>query len=80
MSSYSSYSDTQDTSDDADMSLKEVLIKKFENKTAKLYNDDRRKPVYQSVIDSITKENASELCKYFGVTTVQEAKKFVENV
>ena len=34
--SYSSYSDTQDTSDDAGMSLKEVLIKKFKNKTAKL--------------------------------------------
>ena len=31
---YSLYSDTQDTSDDAGMSLKEVLIKKFKNKTA----------------------------------------------
>ena len=34
MESYSSYSDAQDTSDDADMSLKQVLIKKLENKTA----------------------------------------------
>ena len=34
MESYYSYSDTQDTSDDAGMSLKQVLIKEFENKTA----------------------------------------------
>ena len=34
MELYYSYSDTQDTSDDAGMSLKEVLIKELENKTA----------------------------------------------
>ena len=80
MESYSSYSDTQDTSDDDGMSLKQVLIKKFENKIAKLDNNDGRKPIYQSVIDNIKKENASELCEYFGIITVQEAKYFVANV
>ena len=61
------------------MELKQVLINEFENKIAEL-DDDRRKPIYQSVIDNITNENEDELCEYFVITTVQEAKEFVKNV
>ena len=62
------------------MKLKQVLINKFENKISKLVDKDPRKPIYRSVIDNITNENEDELCEYFVITTVQEAKEFVKNV
>ena len=58
--------------------IKNALITMFQQKIKKA--KDRVKPIYQSIIDNITNENEDDLCKYFGVTNVKEAKQFVKNV
>ena len=54
------------------------MIKAFQDKITTV--SDKFKPIYQSIVDNITKENADELCKYFCIASVQEVKDFVDNV
>ena len=43
-------------------------------------NDDRRKAIYQSVINNIQKENVDKLYEYFCLKTIQDVKEFVKCV
>ena len=58
--------------------MKQALLNLVKEKTTTV--DDRIKPVYQSVVDNMSKEDAAELCNHCGIKTVQEAQHFAKNV
>ena len=58
--------------------VKRALIEKFNSKIR--YTSDELKPIYQSIVDNISKESDSKLSQHFGITTAQEVDDFIENV